>query len=798
MPKENERPDHIEGIRVRRERITSLKFEPADIEARIRRFADEWEEARSGERHARLQRYAKYRQWTEGSDWPWPDSSDAKIPDMTTQSMRVQDTLHNSVMSARPPVTARALDKSSDSKAETVDKVLDHQLFIDMEGENFIGDASEAFSNDGVFTVFVPWITERRPISDVFVYGPKPEDTEAQVYFNTLIKSAFGEEEDLQIAPRTEEAWDWLVLKADKSQVDVSFYTKPDDRIEMVTRQIETVFDGPMPTVKDWEEVLHPPRAANLQRPGPSNPGGAQAVILVDKPTISEIAALIDNGHYDLATKEDVETLLAASTDTEHEEEDRQKDDFQGVQDEPKKQHPDSESHQTVTRYICFDTYDIDGDGLDEDVIWWSIRELPGVILKAAHLTEMYPFRTPRRPFGGNSFIPVRGRWEGISQLELCEGLHDMIKMTYDQMIDSNTITNSPFFFYRASGGMQPEVIALNPGEGYPLADPKNDVFFPQFNNSAATSGLNVIGLLNNAEERLTMQGDMQLGRVPPGRSSALRTVTGMAMLQNQGEARPERILRRFFVGLRDVYKMMHELNLVYLPENKKIRLAKTLDSKVDPYMTVRGPDDVRGNFIFDFDANVFNTSRQALQEGLMNLAQMYISPLNLQLGIISPDGVYRLERDIGKAFGQEPDQYLSPPNPESMMPRIMADEAILTMINGNEPVGIPGEVGGSVEHVQRLMEFHGSDQFGHMPEQMLPIFATYVDKITARAQAEQEQAAIMQAAQQQQGGQGGGPTGAPPQGGQENPNDSPTNVQPGQPADQTVPAGGNGSGAPQ
>jgi len=803
VSKESAQPEVINGLRVRRQRKSTLKFDEAVIHDRIIGFADEWESARAGERGDRLQRYAKYRQWTEGKDWPFPDSSDAALPDMTTQSLRVQDTLHNAVMSARPPVTARALDAPSAKKAETVDRVLDHQMFIDIDGENFIGDAAEAFANDGNYTAFVPWVTERRPVSDVYTFPPMPvaEDGSPQaprVYFDTLVKELFADQKNMQASQKGDDGWDWLVIRDDKSRVDISFYTLHDDRVEMVLRQIDTVFDGPRPIIKDWEHVLHPPRAANLQRPGPSNPKGAQAVILVDKPTISEIMSLVDSGFYDLISKEDIESLVAQSPAEHHSEEDQQKDTLQGVDGNEKRQQFAAQSHERVTRYTCFDTYDVDGDGLDEDVIWWVIRELPGVVLKAKHLTEMYPFRQPRRPFAGAAFIPIRGRWEGISQLELVEGVHDLQKQAYDQMMDAGTITNAPFFFYRATGGMRPEVIELNPGEGYPLADPKNDVHFPQFNNNAGVAGINIIGLLNNFEERLTMQGDMQLGRVPAGRSSALRTVTGMAMLQNQGEARPERILRRFFIGLRDVYKMMHELNMVFLPPDKKIRISQTVNKNDDPYAQIRGPEDVRGNFVFDFDANVFNTSRQALQEGLMNLAATYINPLNLQLGIIQPDGVYRLQRDIGKAYGQEPDQYLAPPHPEAMMPKLFAEESILQIINGIEPNGVPAEPGGAMEHMQKLMVFMNADDFGHVPPTNVPLFQSYLEKTQSRVQQQQEQQAVLQAAAQQGGPAAQNLGGRPPEGAQESPTDLPTNVQPNQPADQTVPVGGNGSGSPQ
>jgi hypothetical protein len=45
--------------------------------------------------------------------------------------------------------------------------------------------------------------------------------------------------------------------------------------------------------------------------------------------------------------------------------------------------------------------YDIDDDGLDEDVVWWMILETK-TIVKAKMLTEMWPANPPRRPFAGS------------------------------------------------------------------------------------------------------------------------------------------------------------------------------------------------------------------------------------------------------------------------------------------------------------------------------------------------------------------------------------------------------------
>ena len=69
-------------------------------------------------------------------------------------------------------------------------------------------------------------------------------------------------------------------------------------------------------------------------------------------------------------------------------------------------------------------------------------------------------------------------------------------------------------------------------------------------NSSAQSMALNLLTLADQMQEKLTVRGDLQLGRVPIGRSSALRTSENLQALLGAGEARPERIMRRFVKGL--------------------------------------------------------------------------------------------------------------------------------------------------------------------------------------------------------------------------------------------------------
>lgn len=786
-----------------RPRKDALKIKsPTDIVDRVIAFHAEDLAANQTDRDLRLQRIAKYRMWVEGKDWPWEGASDIPLPDMMEKSLRVQDTLHNAVMSQIPVVGAKAVNKADAAKEQTVDDLIHFQIFAEQNGENIMGNLADAFVNDGVFTAFIPWVKEFRSGSERREFESIPEDSEPGAFFETILSMNWPGHD------ATGGPWDWkLEPKGPGIEVPqrVEFYTRDDGKVEALVKRPVQVFDGPRIIVKDYEQVLHPPRVENLQPPGPSNPNGSPHVILVDYPTIDEVKRLARSmskatPFYDMVSKEELEKLENFAENGSDDGEREQRDAMSGTDASPTMDKK-AKSQQRLTRLTCFDTYDIDGDGLADDVIWWVLLE-PKVLLKGAMLGDMYPASPPRRPFAEAQFIPVRGRRNGISLLEIMEGLHDSMKEFFDRTADAGTVANSPFFFYRPSGGMKPETIRLWPGEGYPLMNPQQDVHFPQIGNQAQAFGINMITMISQMQERLTMVGDLQLGRIPGGGSSALRTIGNMAMAMGQGEERPERILRRFFMGIGEIYTQIHELNQYLLPEKKEFRILGKRRKFEDPFQEVAKRDDIKARFQFTFGANVLNTSKQMLQQSLGAMSQMFVSELMVQLGIVRPEGIYQLMRDLADAFGQDGDKYLSEPFPGASEPPIFAEDAISMVRSTQEVEGRPAEAGGAQEHLQKIIAFTQNDMmFSELTPQQIEILGNYIKKVQGVIQQEQQQKQMLQAAQkysQQQGAQGQGQVGRPPE--------QPPQGQQGPPMisggnellDETLPsAGGGGAGGP-
>lgn len=710
------------GIKRNRKRPKLVSVDHQIIVNRVNDFVTDDTSKRTEFMEDRLQRYAKYRGWTERDTGPWEDSSDITMTDMMTHAMKLHDVLFNALMSENP-VSALAHNPADAKKQEVIDKLIQHQLFVDMKGTTMIGDLVESFVNDGVFTAFTPWIRESRDIIDIRIYPSIPDDSTPSEYFLGQIKQEYPQATIRKLAS----GWDFVVNVNDET-FTAQFYTNDDDQVEMIMEREVEVFNGPRPIIKDIDEVLHDWRASNLQAPSPSNPGGTSHVILVDYPTVDEIRRLHKNGTYDLMTADDLEEMETTSMNRSEQVMKNQKDDMQGTVNSTEARDND---HKSLTRYTCFDVYE------GKDMIWWVIAETD-TLLKAAHMTELYPANPPRRPFSEASFLPVKGRRLGISYLELMEGLHDVGKEIMDQTIDAGTLANSPFFFYKNTAN-NPDTISLGPGDGYPMQDPNNDINFPNIQNNQ-TFGLNTFNIIEQMQNKLTLTNDLNFGGVPQGSASALRTEGNMQLVLGQSESRPERVMRRLFEGLAEMYSQIHELNQRFLPDDKKLLKTGVLSVGEDPYESVKDTRAIQGRVEFTFNANMLNTSKAGMQQALNQLQGTLISELMLNTGIVTTEEIYNLAEDTVKSLGQDPRRYLKKPTPDSGAMKIYAEEALQSIMNNNVPVGNAAEAGGAMEHLQKIMAFTESDDFGHFSPPQVMSLKEYMGKVQAEAQQQQQQ----------------------------------------------------------
>src|SRR3990167_8256501 len=470
----------------------------------------------------------------------------------------------------------------------------------------------------------------------------------------------------------------------DPTVVDVEIYDRDDRALEVLLTWDATAYDGPGIHVYALEDVVTPMRAENCQPVTPENPFGAPWVALLDRVDIDTLNRLKADGTYDLLTEDDLDALTGllaprVPESTQTADEDRVKR-FHDRQAGLESGAPAEEEREWLTMVRWFGRLDLNGDGLDEDVIAWVIRETE-TLARVRYLTELHPSLPPRRPLAEWRPIPVKGQFYGVGFPELMEGLHDLIHILFNQTIDYGTITNLPWFAYRASSGFKPEVYHITPGEGIPLDNPQTDLNLPSWPGRVQSWGLNMVAFGIQMLDRLVQIGPLQLGQVPTGKASALRTVgTTMALLQ-QGAALPERVLRRLFLGLQQIWGLIHTLNGKHLPRKKEFLIAGKPVGHEDAYGFVNQASDLEIPVIFDFEATLLNTNKGLVSQALMGLGAALVNPLMLQAGLIDREGMYRWAYDLIHANQLDPGRYLKRPAGVPEGPRLLAEEAISLLL---------------------------------------------------------------------------------------------------------------------
>lgn len=783
----------LQRVRKRPPPIQLREEEAQAIVERVKRFADNAESDREIDIRYREQRYAKLMQWAEVRNEPWEDATSVTLPDIITACLRIEDTLCNAAQQTRPMVNTKALDPMQRDKQRKADLLLDAQFFVEQPGEKLVQEIALDFVRDGTVTCYLRWVMERRETIELRDFEPIPLDETPEKHFRTILEQQFRTRE---IRKLDEQGWDWEVREPAGDLLEVRFYTDDREKVQMEVRADRKVFDGPAIMVVPYEDVLHPYWCSNLQAASPSNPKGSEWVILRDRPTLDEVGRLIDRGVYDRLKREDIEDRAAIRDvdDRDNRTLDEEKDSLRGFSRSAWQPSEEEQNHGRTLRYTCFDLWARDGRGKSIDVVWTVLPDFEKLAC-ARPLSEAIPGTPPRRPFAEGTFIPVQNRRIGIGVPELVEGLHDFKTHTFNQMGDACDMEIMPFFTYRPSASINPEVYRLAPGVGLPQANP-GDINFARIQPTATTIAINEIALADQMEEKLISQGDLQFGRVPAGKSAALRTSGGIQQLLAQGEARPEQLLRRFFGVICDVFSLMYQLDQAFLEPKKRFRVIGVPGANEDPFVEIDRRTDLSGPAMFDFEANVLNTSKAALQQSLSEALTLLLNPLSIQLGLSTPDTLYRLFVDYFRSLGQT-DKYVNTPTPEAAQPKILAEEALAAILRGEFPVGIPQEPDPQA-HLDALQQLLQMEQPGGMKllDTLEPahraLLTAYLQTVQQRIVMEQQKAQMManaQALQQQRQAGAGSREGGPPKGG-----DAPGPLAPNDVMDESLPS----SGTPQ
>ncbi|MDR7528645.1 MAG: hypothetical protein QN130_12290 [Armatimonadota bacterium] len=290
--------------------------------------------------------------------------------------------------------------------------------------------------------------------------------------------------------------------------------------------------------------------------------------------------------------------------------------------------------------------WDVDGDGVEEELLVTIPKDAPHIVLRAARLEEV--FRHGRRPFVLFYFNPVADSIWAIGVPQVIEGLQQEFNTIHNLRTDAGMIANTPFGVYVPAAGFNPERMPIRPGYMYPVDD-VNAVRWYSPPSALPWAFQEEAGLWMLLERR-TKVSDLTLGRIGETQGAA-RTASGAQILASQQAAGFDIYIRRFQEGFRELLRQILALYQQYMPPGKLVRIV---GAPGEPSYVV-DRESLRGDMDMVFTGNSLSTDRQVERETMTFLAQGVLSPgaltMLLQLGLTDPAGVGEWYRNLLRVF---------------------------------------------------------------------------------------------------------------------------------------------------
>jgi len=521
--------------------------------------------------------------------------------------------------------------------------------------------------------------------------------------------------------------------------------------IERARVQEGVRYDGPVLTPLEWEDVIAPVGCANLQPSCPSNPHGADQVVVRQWEPLNLIFKSYDlpSDWTDKDAWRDAAPAQDRSEDTGNVTGVNTNDRLDGI-------NRLTARNSTQNPEFCILKWfgpwkDPSGDDDEEMVV--IMCQNPKVLLGVYRLSDLY--YSCKRPLLEMHYQTVGTRFYSMGIMEIVKHLSAELDTIHNMRVDIGQATNLPFFFYRASSQFQPEEIELKPLKGIPIDNP-GDVMFPQMQN-VTSFYYQEETLLYTLVERVVGVTDLFLG-ISPTRGAAARHATGFVGTQQEAMARTSEILTQDSETASDLFHWIYDLEMQYGPDERAFRLL----GETGPlsYKLSRNNLWIRGEYDFRLGANQGMYSQmlkqqqaQAVLETIPNNPFISQDPGRLweaysrfyfSIGMTEPE----IEMLIG------PKDAVSKGNPKTQ------DEENAQMAQYQFGPGVPAPVhpaDNDRQHVQEVFGFLNSQEFAALQRPNEQAFMAHVmqhqqaiKQKSAQAQMQQMQQAPQQQMEQQ------------------------------------------------
>ena len=479
-----------------------------------------------------------------------------------------------------------------------------------------------------------------------------------------------------------------------------------------VSRVEETFYAGPVLQPLDWDDVVVPMDAMNVQPVRDSNPNGADTVVVRQYMRLSRMWKMKDAAFHNM---EKYEGGTLEAWESGHPAQDRSGT-GRNNNNTATRQHDHSEGRNRHTgsadggrgrknpefeilTYYC--PWEDPETGTEEEFVFFICNQ-PGFYLGGYRLSDMF-FRG-HRPLIDLHYETIGTRFYSMGICEIVKYLSSELDAIHNMRLDVGYATNLPFFFYKASSEFDPDEIELRPFKGIAVDNPR-DIVFPQTQN-VTSFFFQEEQQLYTLIERVVGITDLFLG-ISPTQGAAARHATGFIGTQQEALARTSEIMAQDAEKFAFLCHFVWDLELQYGPEERRFRLAgqSTATTVKLDYRSVWE----KGAFDFSLGANQGMYSQQIQQQKGQILAQeAATNPLMQQ----DPGRLWQASHDRLIAFGfseAEILSYIGPKEAISMGSPKPQDEEIGEMMQAVHGVGVPAPIHPSDDdrkHIQEVYAF--------------------------------------------------------------------------------------------
>jgi len=338
-----------------------------------------------------------------------------------------------------------------------------------------------------------------------------------------------------------------------------------------------------------------------------------------------------------------------------------------------------------LDRYHILEGYlqvDVDNSGINADVVVW-VHYRSKKILRATYLHRISP--KGERPYIKADFHIREGQEYGVGMPELLYPLSQEMDAMHNMRIDFGLVSTMPFGFYRASSGIDPTTIKLEPGALIPVDNPSSDVFFPNLGNRTVF-GMQEEQAIQQIVERLTSISDLNLGLM--NGQGATRTATGARALVGEMSSNLDVYLRRLNRGWKKCLRYLLHLIQKRIPTGLEFRL--TGENGNDYFRYIKSLDDIQGDYDIDCSPNTSTSNAGIQQDNADQVLQLVNNPLAIQMGIVGPGQFYEAVKNHLQSRGiKDFNRYILKPQEHERI--LTPEEEANRVLRGMQVPVLPG-----------------------------------------------------------------------------------------------------------